>query len=117
MQTTEGKYTTETKLSRIAWLSSRDPDKEFHQLMHLFNEGSLEDCFARLDGRKASGADGVSKDQYKQELKRNIKELVSRMKRMGYRPGDVLEVHIPKEGHPNSTRRLGISNFEDKRVP
>lgn len=116
MQTTECKYTTETKLSRITWLSSRDKDKVFHQLMHHFNEESLENCFYKLDGSKASGADGVTKEQYRQELKGNIKDLVERMRRMSYRPGNVLEVQIPKEGKRNSFRQLGISNFEDKIV-
>jgi len=35
---------------------------------------------------------------------------------MGYRPGPVREVRIPKEGNSDGTRPLGISNFEDKLV-
>lgn len=42
--------------------------------------------------------------------------MVSRMKRMGYRPGPVRRVLIPKEGKPGATRPLGIGNFEDKLV-
>jgi group II intron reverse transcriptase/maturase len=38
------------------------------------------------------------------------------MKRMAYRPSPVRRVLIPKEGKPNATRPLGISNFEDKIV-
>ena len=45
MEPIEPRYTTETKLKRIGWLSSKDPKKVFHQLMHHFNEESLTTCF------------------------------------------------------------------------
>jgi RNA-directed DNA polymerase len=116
MRTTERKYMTATKLSRIALLSKDDPSKEFHQLMHHFNEESLMVCANELSGNKAIGADGVTKDQYMAQAGKNIKGLVERMKRMGYRPGNVLEVQIPKDDKPGAFRKLGISNFEDKIV-
>lgn len=116
MRTTEPEVTTDTKLERIAWLSARDAGKRFDCLMHLFNEGSLAACFHRLDGKKAVGADGVSKAEYGAALAQNLKALVERMKRMGYRPGPVRRVLIPKAGQPGATRPLGISNFEDKLV-
>jgi group II intron reverse transcriptase/maturase len=84
--------------------------------MHLFNRDSLAACFHELDGRKAVGADGVTKAQYGSHLERNLEELVERMKRMAYRPGPVREVRIPKAGKPGATRSLGISNLEDKLV-
>jgi group II intron reverse transcriptase/maturase len=76
----------------------------------------LAGCFHELDGRKAVGADGVTKAQYGAELERNLEGLVERMKRMGYRPGPVREVLIQKAGKPGATRPLGISNLEDKLV-
>lgn len=84
--------------------------------MHLFNQESLAACFQALDGRKAVGADGVTKTQYGSRLECNLEELVERMKRMAYRPGPVREVLIPKTGKPGATRSLGISNLEDKVV-
>lgn len=116
MLTIEQQNKTETKLKRIAWLSLKDPNKEFHQLMHHFTEDSLESCFHKLDGRKAVGIDRVSKARYGKELSENLKELIERMKRMGYRPGPVRQVLIPKEGKPGASRPLGISNFEDKLI-
>lgn len=114
MKTTDFHETTQTKLRRIAWLSSRDKGKVFNNLMHLINEESLEICFNELDGTKAVGEDGINKAEYGKRLKENIEELTRKLKSMAYRPGNIRRVEIPKEGRPGETRPLGISNFEDK---
>lgn len=116
MMPTEHQYSTATKLERIAWLSKRDPAKKFDCLMHLFDAESLTTCFNSLDGKKATGADGVTKAEYSASLQTNLEALVERMKRMAYRPGPVREVLIPKDGKPGSFRPLGIANIEDKVV-
>lgn len=107
---------TDTILNRITWLSKKDPKKEFECLMHLFNEGSLKECFHKLDGKKALGIDGIDKDNYGLKLDENIKNLIGKMKDMAYRPSPVRETLIPKEGKKGATRPLGISTFEDKIV-
>jgi len=107
---------TTTKLNRIAWLSKQDSRKEFECLMHLFNQESLIECFHELDKDKAVGVDGITKMAYGANLHGNIEVLMTRMKKMAYRPGPVREVLIPKEGKPGATRPLGISNLEDKIV-
>jgi len=116
MGTSEPQADTNTKLKRIAWLSSRDKTRQFDNLMHHFNESSLEDCFHQQDGKKAVGADGITKRQYEEHLKQNLSLLTQRMRQMAYRPGAVRQVLIPKDGSPGKTRPLGISNFEDKLV-
>jgi len=116
MITTEEHITTETKLKRIAWLSSQDKCRQFNQLMHHFNEESLLCCYHELDAKKAIGIDKVSKESYAVNLLENLKDLVSRLKSMSYIPGNVRLVEIPKEGAKGKTRTLGISNFEDKLV-
>ena len=116
MGTTETCETTDTKLRRIAWLSARERSKRFDCLMHLFTEESLAACFHELDGRKAVGVDGVTKARYAEDLDRNLEDLLSRMKRMAYRPGPVRRVRIPKEGKPGAFRPLGVGNLEDKLV-
>lgn len=75
-----------TKLERIAWLSSKDPQKEYSCLMHLYNEESLTECFHGLDGKKAVGLDGITKTRYGEDLTDNIGDLIKRMKKMAYRP-------------------------------
>jgi hypothetical protein len=62
METTDFPIMTETKLERIAWLSTRDHQKELNNLMHLYNLESLVGCFNELDGRKAVGVDGITKE-------------------------------------------------------
>lgn len=116
MRSTESQEITRTELSEIAWLSAQDPNREFHSLIHHFNVESLRGCFNRLDGKKAIGVDRVSKDEYGRNLRVNLEEMVTRMKRMAYRPQPVREVLIPKDGKSGATRPLGISAFEDKLV-
>jgi len=109
MGITEPQYSTGQRLSRLAWLSAREPHKAFTSLMHHFNVDSLKEFFDGLDRKKAVGVDGMDKEQYRLNLGRNLEELVARMKSMSYRPGPVRQVMIPKEGKPGAVRPLGIS--------
>lgn len=106
----------DTKLAEIAWLSAQNSDQVFCSLMHHINVNSLRSCFEKLDGRKAIGADKINKESYGENLSQNLEDLMTRMKRMEYRPQAVRQVQIPKEGKPGATRPLGISCFEDKLV-
>jgi len=116
MRASESQENTDTALSEIAYLSSKNLDQVFHSLMHHFNVKSLRSCFDKLNGRKAVGVDGISKAKYEENLQANLQDLIGRMKRMGYRPQAVRQVLIPKEGKPGATRPLGIGCFEDKLV-
>ena len=107
---------TATKLNRIAKLSSEDPLMEFKWLMPHINKESLASCFHELDGKKAVGIDGITKEMYGKNLEDNIEALIDRMKSMSYKPQAAREVLIPKEGRPGETRPLNISAFEDKIV-
>ncbi len=57
---------------------------------------------------------GVTKEQYGQDLERNLQDLHARMKAKRYRHQPIRRVHIPKER--GGTRPIGISAFEDKLV-
>ena len=108
------KVNMETKLKRIAELSAGDPKMKFNGLMTYFRKEYLEECFNKLDGRKAVGVDGQTKEMYEEDLSGNLSRLISRMKTMSYRPGPVREVLIPKAN--GKMRPLGIGNVEDKVV-
>jgi RNA-directed DNA polymerase len=113
---TKPKTKTDTKLNRIAELSRGDPMMEVKWLMPHINRESLTSCYHELNGKKAVGIDGITKEQYGKNLERNIDSLIRRMKTMSYRPQAAKEVLIPKDGRPGETRPLAISAFEDKLV-
>src|SRR5215471_15166788 len=116
MGATESQQKATTELTKIAWLSAQNPHQGFHSLMHHINVEALRNCFDKLDGKKATGADLIDKNRYGESLQANLEDLIGRMKRMAYRPGAARQVLIPKEGKPGATRPLCISNFEDKLV-
>jgi group II intron reverse transcriptase/maturase len=102
----------ETKLKRIETLSRDNPRMEFKWLIPHFTKENLIRCFHELGKKKAVGIDGVSKDEYGENLDENIDSLITRMKGLKYYPAPVKEVLIPKSN--GKYRPLGISNIEDK---
>ena len=76
MRTSEPQSKTGTGLSEIAWLSSQDKAQTFHSLMHHINIGSLRGCYHKLDGKKAIGADRISKEMYGDKLQENLEGLM-----------------------------------------
>lgn len=64
--------------------------------------------------RKATGVDGISKDQYDENAVANIGELVRRMRKFEYKPKPVKRVYIPKAN--GKLRPLGLPSYEDKLV-
>jgi group II intron reverse transcriptase/maturase len=82
---------------------------------HVTDLDNLRACYEALDGAKAVGVDGVTKEQYGDNLPENLQNLSERLKRMGYRPQPRRRSYIPKPGSAKG-RPLGISCFEDKIV-
>ena len=83
-------------------------------IMHYVNEETLLQEHRKQNRKKASGIDGVTKDEYGENLSENISNLVERMKKFQYRPQAVRRTYIPK---PNGKMRpLGILAYEDKLV-
>jgi RNA-directed DNA polymerase len=105
----------ETKLQRIAEKAGSNPDFQFTSLFHLMNEELLLGCFDRLRKNAASGIDGVTKEQYAEQLTENLRQLLDRLHRMAYIPQPVERVYIPKPGS-DKMRPLGIPALEDKLV-
>lgn len=105
----------ETKLTRIAELTRTDQNMVFTSLVHLLNEGNLKQCHHELSSGKATGINGVTKENYGLELDDNIKNLVERLKKKAYRPVPVKRTYINKPG-TKKKRPLGIPDHEDKIV-
>lgn len=104
----------ETKLARISQLSKENPKMVFTSIGHLINEEMLENCHRKMDGKKAVGIDGVTKEEYEENLKENLSKLVERLKRKEYKPKPARRVEIPKDN--GKTRPLSIYCYEDKLV-
>ena len=103
-----------TKLARISTLSANNPDMVFTSIGHLIDVELLSACHRDMDGKKAVGIDGVTKDEYGAKLKENLEILLKRLKNKSYRPKPALRVEIPKDN--GKTRPLSIYCYEDKLV-
>jgi group II intron reverse transcriptase/maturase len=95
-------------------LSAKDPEIVFNNLFSHINVENLRQAFQALDGTKALGIDGISKEQYAKDLDNNLKNLTSRIHIGTYRPQAKKEILIPKAN--GKTRPIAISCFEDKLV-
>ena len=93
---------------------TRDEELRMENLMHHVNEQTLMEEHRKQSRRKATGIDGVTKDEYNVNVEKNLKELVERMKRFSYRPMPVRRTYIPKAN--GKQRPLGIPAYEDKLV-
>ena len=101
------------ELNRIAELAEKHA--RLQTVMHYVNADTLKAEHKRQKIGKASGVDGVTKEEYGANLEENIAKLVASMKTFGYRPQPVNRVYIPKEGS-DKLRPLGIPAYEDKLV-
>jgi len=103
-----------TKLERIGKLAREQKETVFNNLGHVIDLELLQECYRRLDGNKAVGIDGVTKESYGTKLEENLKELLSRIRKGAYKPQASRIVEISKED--GSKRPLAIACFEDKMV-
>jgi group II intron reverse transcriptase/maturase len=104
-----------TGLRKVAERAKREPAARFHSLAHLIDEELLAGAFARLRSDAAVGVDGITKEQYGQDLQNNLRSLHERLKTKRYRHQPIRRVHIPKE-KKGQTRPIGVSATEDKVV-
>jgi group II intron reverse transcriptase/maturase len=105
-----------TDLTRIGEKARKEPGLVFTSLYHhIYDVDNLRACYETLDANKATGVDGVTKEEYGRNLEENLRDLSGRLRRMGYRPGPKRRSYIPKSGSEKG-RPLGISNLEDKIV-
>ena len=82
--------------------------------MHRVNAESIKGEHRKQARKKASGIDGVTKDEYKTNLEANATGLIERMKKFSYKPLPVRRTYIPKGN--GKKRPLGIPAYEDRLV-
>jgi group II intron reverse transcriptase/maturase len=102
------------ELLKVVDRARKDPNARLYALARLLDQDALKRAFRRIRKDAAEGVDGVTKEQYGQQLEQNIAALHQRMKAKRYRHQPILRVHIPKT--PGKTRPIGISTIEDKVV-
>lgn len=83
-------------------------------IMHYVNRETLIKQHEKQQMGKASGIDGITKEEYDENLEVNIENLLGRMKGLSYRPRPVRKTYIPKSN--GKLRGLGIPCYEDKLV-
>ena len=93
---------------------AKQPDARFYALAYLIDENALQRAFKRLRNNAAVGVDGITKQEYGENLADNLRDLHGRMKAGKYRHQPLKRVHIPKGN--GKTRPIGISATEDKIV-
>ena len=110
VRTTESDW--QTFLRAIAEKASKNKHHRFGDLYRWLNRDVLRLCFYRLRKDAASGVDGVSFQEYEQNLEANLADLEGRLRRKAYRARLVRRKYIPKG--QGKLRPLGIPALEDK---
>jgi group II intron reverse transcriptase/maturase len=102
------------QLVKVVERAQQEPEGRFHSLAHLMDVPALERAYCRMRKDAAVGVDGVTKEQYGQDLEQNLQDLHARMKAKRYRHQPIRRVYIPKD--QGKKRPIGVSAFEDKLV-
>lgn len=114
MRATRKARKVSTKLLKVRERARKDPSTRFLSLAHLIDEAALERAFHRQRKDAAVGVDGVTKEQYGQNLEMNLRDLHERLVAKRYRHQPIRRTHVPKAR--GERRPIGISCFEDKLV-
>lgn len=101
-------------LLKVAARAKRNPEQKILALAQYIDVPALARAFRRVRKDAAVGVDGVTVEQYAQNLEENLRELHERMKAGKYRHQPIRRVNIPKEN--GKTRPIGVSTVEDKIV-
>lgn len=94
--------------------AEREPKHRFRNLYGEIDLSMLHECFRELKRKAAPGVDGVSVEDYEENLDGNLRRLLERLAGKTYRARNVRRRHIPKGR--GKTRPLGIPALEDKIV-
>jgi group II intron reverse transcriptase/maturase len=105
-----------TKLAKVMKKAQKDPNVRFFSLAHLLDEEALKRAHQGIKKDAAAGVDGITKEQYGQNLDSNTRDLHERLRAGQYRHQPIRRVNIPKGFGRKGTRPIGISCLEDKIV-
>ena len=99
-------------LDRVRRVAATDKEARFTALLHHVDVDRLGAAYWALEPKAAPGVDGVTWEDYGQDLEENLRDLHARVHRGGYRARPSRRVFIPK---PDGRQRpLGVASLEDK---
>jgi group II intron reverse transcriptase/maturase len=98
----------------VRQVAAKDKDARFTALLHHVSMPRLMMAFQDLNPQAAPGVDGVTWQEYEQDLVANIRDLHGRVQSGRYRASPSRRVWIPKAD--GRQRPLGIASLEDKIV-
>lgn len=101
-------------LERVGQRAATDKETRFTNLMCHLKAPLLREAYERLKKQAAPGIDGISWEEYGQDLDARLTDLQDRIHRGSYQPQPVRRVYIPKAD--GRQRPLGIPAVEDKIV-
>lgn len=101
-------------LDRVRKAAKGDRNARFTALLHHVTLGRLRAAFYALRPNAAAGVDGITPEQYQQNLESNLQDLHGRLHRGAYQAKPSRRVFIPKAD--GRQRPLGIASLEDKIV-
>ena len=99
-------------LDRVRRVARTDKEARFTALLHHVDVDRLRAAFWALEPKAAPGVDGVTWQDYGQDLEESLRDLHARVQRGSYRARPSRRVFIPK---PDGRQRpLGVAALEDK---
>ena len=99
-------------LDRVRRVARQDKDARFTALLHDVDVDRLRAAYFALRPKAAPGVDGVTWQDYGEDLEANLRDLHDRVHRGAYRARPSRRVYIPKAD--GRQRPLGIAALEDK---
>lgn len=100
-----------TRQEHIAQIARRHTESPLTTLGHHMDMYWMREAFSMLK-KSAPGVDGVTLDEYAEELELNLADLLERAKSGRYIPPPVKRGYVPKNEH--EFRPIGMPTVEDK---
>ncbi len=100
------------ELDRVRRAAATDKEARFTALLHHVDVDRLRAAYGALKPKAAAGVDGVTWEDYGQDLEANLRDLHARVHRGSYRAKPSRRVFIAKAD--GRLRPLGVAALEDK---
>ena len=111
---TQSRNGVPSALERVRQVARRDKGAKFTSLAHHVTLERLREAYYAIKREAAPGIDGVTWQQYGEQLEENLRGLYARLRRGSYRARPSRRAYIPKAD--GRLRPLGVAALEDKIV-